>query len=387
MAPTRSDGLLVAAIDLHLLELPLVEPFAAAHGTTRSRTVTVLRLTTDRGIGWGECSALPAATYSGESAIGSFELLAGAVGPKLLGREVDPELAELRTPLRRHPMALAALEMALLDVELRAAGRSLASWLGVDRADVPAGVSLGLDDPERVLARARGLGAEGYGRLKVKIQPGHDVEVVRALRDDPVLAAARVEIQVDANGSYPPEALGTLVELAELGVDAIEQPFAPAEIEAAECLVSALADRAPDRAGGRPVPVVGDEAVPTVAAARRLADRGALSGVSIKPPRVGGLAVARELHDLCRDRGLAATAGGMLETGLGRHALAAVAALPGFDLTGDLSPAGRWLAADPWPDLALRAGRILVPTGVGIAPDPDPDRLDGLTVRREHLRR
>ena len=371
---------------MRLLELPLVEPFAAAHGTTRSRTLAVLRVTTEAGPGWGECSALPAATYSSESAAGCFELLAGRLAPAMVGAGLPdgpPPAADLG---RTHPMASAAVEMALLDAELRAAGRSLASWLGVERADVPAGVSLGLDSPGRVVARATELVGEGYRRLKVKIQPGHDLAVVQALRAEPTLADGAIELHVDANGSYPPDAVEALVELTRAGVDAIEQPFAPAEIDAASRLVDRLAPLAADRPGQRPVPVVGDEAVTSPTETERLADRRALTGVSIKPPRVGGLTVARALHDLCRDRGLAATAGGMLESGLGRHGLAAVAALPGFDLTGDLSPAGRWLAADPWPDLELVGGRIAVPNGPGVCPDPDPDLLDRLTVRHEIIR-
>jgi O-succinylbenzoate synthase len=238
-----------------------------------------------------------------------------------------------------------------------------------------------------VVAKARELVAEGYRRLKVKIQPGHDLALVRAILAEPGLDAGAVELQVDANGSYRPDAIDTLAGLARAGIDAIEQPFAPGEVEAAARLVARLEGTGVDRPGGRPVPVVGDEGVPSLAAARRLADRRAISGVSIKPARVGGLTVARDLHDLCQERGLVATAGGMLETGLGRHALAALAALPGFDLTGDLSPAGRWLAADPWPDLIMDGGRIAVPGGPGVAPEPDPDLIDRYTVRHERVER
>jgi O-succinylbenzoate synthase len=133
-----------------------------------------------------------------------------------------------------------------------------------------------------------------------------------------------------------------------------------------------------------PVPVIADEAVATQADAETLLSMGAMTGLSIKPARVGGLVAALSLHRFCLAAGLAATAGGMLETGLGRHALAALAALPGFTVTGDLSPAGRWLAADPWPDLTMTAGRIDVPAGPGVAPEPDPYLLD--RYRLEHRR-
>ncbi len=374
----------ITAIDAHLLDLPLVEPFAASHGTTTTRTVVVLRVVADGTSGWGECSALPAATYTAESATGSYRLLTERILPELLADDGTAGLDRLR---RRHagaPMALAAVEMALLDARLTATGRPLARWLGAERDRVPAGVSLGLDRPEAVVDRARALVDEGYRRLKVKIEPGHDRRVLDALRADPIIGDRAVEIQLDANGAYGADDLDLLVALADGGADALEQPLATDEVDGAARLVERLAALAPSGGPHHPIPVVADEAVATVADAERLADRRALTGVSIKPARVGGLTAARHLHDRCRDRGLAATAGGMLETGLGRHALAALAALPGFDLTGDLSPAGRWLAVDPWPDVTMVDGWITVPDGPGIAPEPDPDLLARTTV--EHRR-
>lgn len=375
----------ISTIDVHLLDLPLVEPFAAAHGTTTTRTVVVVRVVADGSIGWGECSALPAATYTAESAAGCFALLTEHVLPELLAspRPADG-LDELRIRFGPAPMAMAAVEMAMLDAELRAGGVSLARWLGAQRRRVPAGVSLGLDHPEAVVARAVELVAEGYRRLKVKIQPGHDRVVLDALRADEVISAAPVEIHLDANGAYGADDIDLLVDLAEAGADALEQPLAPDQVEASALLVRRLGHGGTAQRG-RPIPVVADEAVTTVADAEALADRGALTGVSIKPGRVGGLLAARDLHDLCRARALVATAGGMLETGLGRHALAALAALPGFDLTGDLSPAGRWLAADPWPDLTMADGWIAVPDGPGVAPGPDPELLARHTIEQCRL--
>lgn len=372
-----TPGRAVSAVEIRLLDLPLVEPFAASHGTTTSRTLVVVRIESGDHHGWGECSALPAATYTPESAVGSHRFLVEAVAPALVtGGVVD---------LTAHPMVRSSIRMARLDLELRVDGRSLAQHLGATTDRVPAGVSLGLDRPDAVVARARSLVDEGYRRLKVKIQPGHDREVLDGLRADPTIAATGPEIHLDANGAYGADHLDLVAGLAlgsggRRGADALEQPFAPADVATAVALVDRLAERA-----DRPVPVVADEAVTTLDDARTLADRGAITGVSIKPARVGGLDRAVGLHDLCRQRGLAATAGGMLECGLGRHALAALAALPGFGLTGDLSPAGRWLAADPWPDLALTDGHILVPPGPGVAPDPDPELLERHTVAVDRI--
>ena len=374
--------------DVALLDLPLVEPFAASHGTTTARAIVIVRVEVDGQVGWGECSALPAATYTPESAAGSFALLADHLLPALVGARKESPTATLDAlrPLHpRAPFALAAAEMALLDAELTAAGTSLARWLGATRERVPAGVSIGLDRPDAVVATARRLAADGYRRLKIKIQPGHDHDLLRRLTADPDLSASGAELHLDANGAFGPGHLDLLVDLARGGADTLEQPLAPDHIDASAELVGRLAALAATDGAARPVPLVVDEGVASRADALELADRGAITGISIKPGRVGGLTVARELHHLAVDRGLSATAGGMLETGLGRHALAALAALPGFDLTGDLSPAGRWLSVDPWPDLVMADGWIAVPAGPGVAPAPDPDVLARHTVERRRI--
>ena len=376
----------VDAAEAILLELPLREPFVAAHGTTRARTLAVVRLATDRGDGWGECAALPAATYTTESATGCFRVLADEMLPSLVGKSVEPSrpdqpfLADLDQRFSSAPMARAAAEMAVLDAWLRANGKPLAFWLGATRNRVPAGVAIGLDNPAALVAKAERLVTDGYRRLKVKIQPGHDTVPVTALRDGPA-PASEVALHLDANGSYRGLDVSTLVDVAATGsVESLEQPLPPDDLAGAAELIRQLSRRALDRS--QPAVVVGDEAVPSLDAAKHVADRGGLTGISIKPGRVGGLISARLLHDLCVQRGLAATAGGMIEAGLGRHALAALAALPGFTLTGDLSPAGRWLAADPWPDLDRVDGSITVPTSPGVSPPPDQAVLDRFTLDR-----
>ena len=377
-------------IELRLLEIPLREPFVAGHGTVRSRTVSVIRVGGDEGHGWGECSALPEATYSGEAAVDSFRALADDLAPRLLGRAVTPgEVTGLLAPAGAdRPMAVSALEMAVLDAELRAAGLPLAAWLGAERTAVPAGVSIGMAAIDHTVDRVLTLAADGYRRVKLKIQPGHDRALVESVR----AAVPDLEVQVDANGTYGPDDLAHLAALADLGLAAIEQPFPPDDPASAAALVTLL-DRGPRDGGppaeGRPAGrtlVVADEAAGSAADAEALLVAGALTGLSVKPARVGGLLAARTIHDLCLLHRLPATAGGMLETALGRHALAAVAALPGFTLTGDLSPAGRWLVADPWPDLALSDGTIAVHPGPGVAPDPDHELLAALTVEQRTVR-
>lgn len=372
----------ILSIDVHLLELPLTEPFVASHGTTTTRTISALRLTTDVGIGWGECSALPAATYTAESAVGSFKRLSEQIAPKLFGTEVTA--GSIGNALAIHadyPMAVSCVEMAALDAELSASGTSLAAWLATSdgrqgskpavASSIPAGVSIGLASIEETVDKCAALAKDGYKRLKVKIEPGHDLELVRGIR----AALPEIELHVDANGAYR-GSVEEVLKVISAGVDVVEQPFGAKDMAAATGLITALDDL------GLPIPVVADEAVERHGDAELLLEHGAMTGLSIKPGRVGGFANARALHDLCLSNGIAATAGGMLETGLGRHALVALATLPGFTLTGDLSPAARWLAADPWSDLVMTDGRLTVPTGPGVAPEPDPELLERFTTEQ-----
>ncbi len=365
--------MIVERVEVRLLDLPLVEPFAAAHGVMVDRPLVVVRVETEAGPGWGECSALGEPTYTAEFAAGAFVVVAEILGPLVVGRSID-DLDEALRGVVGHPMAKAAIEMAALDVRLRADGRSLAESLGATATRVGAGAAVGLGSVDHVGATAERLAAAGYRRLKMKIQPGHGHDAVAAIAE----RVPGTELQVDGNGSFATGDLAELTDLARSGlVTAIEQPFPPDRPDEAVRLVA-----------DSPIPIVADEAAPSAMDVIALLDRGAASGVSIKPPRIGGIAPATAVHDVCRDRGVAVTAGGMIESGLGRHALAAVAALDGFTLTGDLSPARRWLTLDPWPDLVLDAdGTIAVPTGTGVAPHPDTELVTATTRLRTVVER
>lgn len=353
--------------EVRLLDLPTHESLRAAHDLTDTgaavssgrRLVVVGLRDADRNVGWGECSALNAPTYSPEWADDAFAVLADS-------DRLDPAT---------HPMAAAAEEMARLDLALRVGGRSLVAHLAdgrptVDRLPMAAVVGLpaatagrpaSVDDLVGDVGRRVDAGAR---RVKLKVVPGWLGGPVRAVTD----AFADLEVQVDANGSLGPDDLDELAGVADR-LSAIEQPFTDVD------LTRRLA-------GSCPTPILFDEGTPTAADIRSLVDADLGLGVVLKPPRLGGLGAAAEVLAWCAERGVPTAAGGMLECGLGRHALAAFAALPGLTITGDVSPARQWLAADPWPDLAVTDGEIVVPGEPGVAPLPDLDELDRLTVAR-----
>jgi O-succinylbenzoate synthase len=259
-------------------------------------------------------------------------------------------------------MAKAAVEMAVLDAELRAEGRTLASRLGAERDRVPAGVSIGLaDSVPALLATIASHVAVGYRRVKLKIQPGWDVEPVQAVR---ARFGVELELQVDANGAYTLDDAAHLAELDGFGLLLIEQPLAVDDLRGHAELGQRI-----------DTPICLDESITSTTAAAEAIERGACRVVNVKAGRVGGYLEAVRIHDVCVAAGVPVWCGGMLETGLGRAANIALAALPGFTLTGDLSASSRWFAEDLTEPIELVDGHLLVPTDAGLGVTPRPEVL------------
>jgi O-succinylbenzoate synthase len=391
--PTKSAR--ISTVEIRLLRLPVRQELAVGHGSHRIRELTVVRLGATVGpapaYGWGECAALPTAGYWPESAATSFETLQ-QLARSLIGGTVGQLVAHpqhlLPIGVGNVPMALAALEMAAVDLVLKAADVALADALGCTSRVAAAGATVGLGRIDSIVDQASALHRQGYRRIKLKIEPGHDVTVIHALRHrlGPEIDRGRLTLQVDANGTFDPSASNqeTLVELGRLGVNAIEQPYAVDRMASGTALRRALA------AAGLDATVLADEGAATVDGALEALANGWADGVVIKPSRLGGLGPALRLVREATDRGFAVSVGGMLESGLGRHSLAAVTAAAeqtGLALTGDLSPAHHWLADDPWPDIVMadtaEAGAaVVIPRSPGVAPGPDPERLERYTAAK-----
>jgi O-succinylbenzoate synthase len=338
-----------------------VTPFRTSFGTETEKDVVVVRyLRGDGAEGWGECVALSEPTYSPEYAAGAHHVLEHHLLPRALaGRPLDD--------VQGHPMAKAAVEMAVLDAELRASGTSLASHLGGVREAVDAGVSIGMaNSTADLVAAVEGYLAEGYVRIKVKVEPGCDVEPVTAVR---AAVGPDVRLQVDANAAYVIDDAEHLSRFDDLDLLLIEQPLSARDLRGHV----ELADRLR-------TPICLDESIESLDDARDALDMGACSIVNIKSGRVGGLAEAVRIHDLCRERGVPVWCGGMLETGLGRAANVALASLPGFTLPGDVSASRRWFAEDLTEPFELEDGQLRVPTGPGLGVTPLPSVLAARTT-------
>ena len=221
------------------------------------------------------------------------------------------DVAGTLAPVKGHPMAKAALEMAVLDAELRAEGRSFAEFLGATRTRVPSGVSVGIHGSiGELLAAVEGYLADGYVRIKLKIEPGWDLEPVAAVRQ---LIGPDVPLQVDANTAYRRDDIDHLCRLDEFDLLLIEQPLPEDDLIGHVRLASAAS-----------TPVCLDESITSVTVARDAIEIGACEIVNLKPGRVGGYLEARRIHDLCVELGVPVWCGGMLETGIGRAANAAL---------------------------------------------------------------
>jgi O-succinylbenzoate synthase len=358
--------------ELRRVAMPLVSPFRTSFSTQTARDILLVRALTDGADGWGECVALGDPLYSPEYVDGAVDVMRRHFIPALGGVTDAPGVGEALKPFKGHRMSKGALEMAVLDAELRTEGRSFARELGSTRDRVPCGVSVGImDSIPALLDAVDAYLAEGYVRIKLKIEPGWDVEPVRAVRErfgDDVL------LQVDANTAYTLRDARLLAKLDDFDLLLIEQPLEEEDVLGHAELAKIVR-----------TPICLDESITsaqTAAAAIRL---GATSVINIKPGRVGGYLEARRIHDLAVAHGIAVWCGGMIESGIGRAANVALASLPGFTLPGDVSASDRFYRQDITAPFVMRDGHLDVPTGPGLGVEPDEAILESLTTWVERV--
>jgi O-succinylbenzoate synthase len=365
-------------VELRRIGLPLVHPFRTSFGSQSSRDILLVRVELvdgagGRAEGWGECVALGDPSYSAEYVDGAQHVIVHHLLPRLFDQDhldaaaVAPALAAVHG----HPMAKGALEMAVLDAQLRAEDRSFADFLGATAETIPSGVSIGIHDSvDELLAAVQGYVDDGYVRIKLKIEPGWDVEPVAAVRQ---LIGPGTPLQVDANTAYRRTDGEHLRRLDEFDLLLIEQPLAEEDILGHARLAAEVE-----------TPICLDESLLSASTTADAIELGACEIANIKPGRVGGYLEAVRIHDLCRERGVPVWCGGMLETGIGRAANAALAALPDFTLPGDISASSRFYARDIVTDpIRIVDGRVTVPRAAGLGFELDRAFLDERTTHHE----
>lgn len=364
----------VSGFELRRVALPMVAPFQTSFGTEHHRDILLVRALGEDAEGWGECVAMGAPLYSSEYVDAAHAVLRDHLLPALLaaGDLTGGRVARILEPFRGHRMAKAAAEMAVLDAELRAAGMPLAVYLGAVRDHVDCGVSVGIASRiDALLDEVEEHVDAGYRRIKLKIKPGWDVAPVAAVRER---FGEDLVLQVDANAAYAVADARHLAQLDAFDLLLIEQPLIEEDIRGHATLAKMLR-----------TPICLDESIVSAAAAADAIALGACSIVNIKAGRVGGYLEARRVADVCAANGVPVWCGGMLETGLGRAANVALAALPNFTLPGDTSASSRYWRQDLTTPFELTDGRLAVPQGPGLGVEPLPDILDEVTTLREEV--
>ncbi|WP_427128918.1 o-succinylbenzoate synthase [Pseudarthrobacter sp. S9] len=363
-------------IELHRVCMPLVSPFRTSFGTATERETTLVRVVTAEAEGWAECAAEPDPLYSSEFLDGCDLVMRDHLIPrlKMLGDRLTAEhVATALAPVKGHPMAKAVLETAILDAQLKESGVSFGGYLGAVHEQVPAGVSVGImDSIDEMLDAVAGYLAEGYLRIKLKIEPGWDIAPVRAVRErfgDEVL------LQVDANTAYTLADARHLARLDPFDLLLVEQPLAEDDILGHAQLAKLIK-----------TPICLDESIESARDAAAAITLGACSVINVKPARVGGYLEARRIHDVAAAHGVPVWCGGMLETGVGRAANVALAGLPNFVLPGDTSASSRYYSQDLTEPFVLEEGHLRVPRGPGIGVDILPDVLAELTSSTTSVR-
>ncbi len=366
-----SAPLCIESAELRLVRLPLLRPFTISTGTMREKVFTVLILRGGGCEGYAEGVADPLPDYLDETIPGSTALLREVLLPQVVGGAFEnaTALERLLSPWRGHQMTKAVVEMAFWDLWAKRLGLPLKTALGGTGSHVDVGVSLGIAAIGDTVENARAHHALGYKRIKLKIMPGHDVELVAAVRA--ALPAAR--LSVDANAAYGLADTAVIRRLDGFGLEYIEQPLAFDDIHDHAELQRRIA-----------TPICLDESIRSSTDARKALQTDAARVINIKVGRVGGYLEARRIHDLCAAWGVPVWCGGMLEAGIGRAHNIHLSTLPNFTKPGDTSSSSRYFAKDIILEpLEALDGSMPVPPGPGIGVHLDWEFVDGATVEKQ----
>jgi len=363
----------VDRIELREIKMPLVRFFETSFGRTTTRRIVLVRVDAEGLTGWGEVTCGEQPLYNYETPETAWHILRDFLIPGTLHRELTApsEVASRFAAIRGHNMAKAALENALWDIESQCAGQPLGKLIGGTLDEIPCGVSIGIQNSvEELLDAVEREVSAGYQRIKLKVKPGWDLQVLERIRE----RFPRIVLSVDANSAYTLADLEHLKEFDRFYLLMIEQPLhwndildharLQREIKTALCL---------------------DESIHNAGDARKAIEAGACKIINIKLGRVGGFSSARQVEEACRSRNIPVWSGGMLESGIGRAHNIAMSTLPGFTLPGDVSASRRYWSEDIIdPEVTVSAkGTIRAPQTPGLGYAPNPDRIEHATIRKE----
>jgi O-succinylbenzoate synthase len=369
-------GIQVDKIVLRQIKMPLVHFFETSFSRTYARDIVLVEVISGGVSGWGEVTAGENPFYNEEWHDSAWLILKDYVAPRVLHHEFGSaaDVYARTAHIRGHYMARGGFEVAVWDLEARRNNVPLWKQIGGgSRREIPCGVSIGIQDSvDQLLGKIEKELNDGYQRIKVKIKPGWDVEVIRAIRQ----RFPSILLMADANSAYTLQNIDLLKQLDEFNLMMIEQPLAHDEIIDHVQLQNALQ-----------TPICLDECIRDAHQAEQAIRMGAAKIINIKLGRVGGFAGAKAVHDVAMKHKAPVWCGGMLEAGIGRAHNIALATLPNFVLPGDVSASKRYWKQDiiePWVETTSR-GTIEVRDDVGFGYKIDMDFLKSVTVREETL--
>jgi len=358
--------------ELRLCKIPLVRPFQTSLGRQVNKEVIIILLKSGSWVGYGECVAGSDPRYSYETVKTAWHVLEDFIIPRILDKEIEnpDRFFSLLGHIRGHQMAKACAEMSFWDLFAKSRGVPLSKLIGGKSKTIKSGVSIGIqEDISTLLDIIEKHLKEGYPRIKIKIKPGWDLEVVGRVR----AKFPHISLMVDANGAYSLDDLLTFKKLDRYNLLMIEQPLSHEDLVDHSLLQEEIR-----------TPICLDESIKSHHHAEQALDIKSCKIINIKPGRVGGIHVSKKISELCRKRGVQVWCGGMLETGIGRAHNVHLASLPGFTLHNDISENKRYYQNDlTKTQFTLNPdGTITVPQNPGIGVEVDESRLGEVTKKK-----
>ncbi|WP_040227219.1 o-succinylbenzoate synthase [Bhargavaea cecembensis] len=363
----------IEEIRMRHMEMRMKTPFTTSFGTMQDKPFLLIEVRDGEGnSGWGESVAFSHPWYAEETVETNAHMIRDILSPLIVGKEIShpDEVSEIFGGIRRNNMAKAAIEGAVWDLYAKREKMTLAQALGGDKEKIDVGISIGVQDSaEAMIETVRGFVEQGYKRIKMKIKPGADIEIVRAVRG----AFPDVPLMADANSAYTLDDTDLLKQLDEFNLTMIEQPLAHDDI-----IDHATLQKAID------TPVCLDESIHSLEDAKKAVELGSCRIINVKIGRVGGLTESKKIHDYCMEKGIPLWCGGMLESGIGRAHNVALTTLPNFVLPGDTAGSDRyWVEDIITPEVVAVNGEITVPAGYGIGYEPDLGKIGKYTTAEE----
>ena len=365
----------IESITLYHVSMPLIMPFETSFGRETDRQCVIIEIHSEGLVGYGECVATYDPGYNYETTGTSMHILKDFIVPSILGKDVKDaaDYQEKILHIRGHHLAKAGVEMAIWDLLGKRSGKSLRELFGGVRDKVEVGVSIGIQEsPAKMVETVAGFVKQGYGRAKLKIKPGKDVEVAAAVRKE----FPNLRLQVDANSAFSMDDAPSLKPLDKLNLLLIEQPLFEDDIWDHHKFQSQFE-----------TPVCLDESIITPRHARYAIEMNACKIINIKAGRLGGLSQGVMVHDMCKEINMPVWCGGMLETGIGRASNLALSSLPNFILPSDVSASNRYYKQDITNETFVlnTDSTINVPTGAGLGVTVNQEALNSFTLAKVTL--